>query len=746
MRILLIVHGFPPNALGGAEVYAEQQAAALAARGDEVHVLAREQDASRPEYALRTERRDRLSITWVNNTFAEVRTFEASYRNPPIARIAARVIDEFRPDVAHVHHLTCLSTDIPRLLAARRVPVVLTLHDYWLMCHRGQLLNVDYESCDGPGSAGCGKCAGTHGAPVPPGLVPLARRLALPVLVRQARRLSAFSDAERRRLEHMRAVCADVTRFLAPSASIRDRFVRFGLRPERIELWPYGFPRFAPRERDESRTGLRIGFLGTLMVSKAPHILLDAFTRLPPGAASVHLFGAPADYHGDASYRARLAPLLRLPGVHVHGPQQRDRLPEALSSIDVLVVPSIWPETSPLVIREAFLAAVPVVASNIGGIPEAVAHEHNGLLFPAGDVDALSRSLERLLDEPGLLTRLSAGAAATPVRSADDDAAATRRLYEALLGAGDAAATARRRLSAVILNFRTAPDTAIAVSSLLASNRRPDEIIVVDNDGDGAGRAALAPRNGQVTYLPMPRNLGFPGGMNAGIRRALDGGADEVLIVNSDVVLPPDCIGRLESALTDDREAGIVGPVVLSRAAPDLVGSCGIDYNRTTGRMRHRGTGAIFAPPLASSDGAVAAVSGCLMLVRRDVFERIGLLDERYFFGFEDIDFCLRARAAGIRTRLVPGATVYHEGSRSIGGLSPQRLYFATRNHLLLARAHADGDGALARRRRALFVAALNLAYAVKAPGGSLARRMAAALHGLADHLRGRYGPGSRPI
>jgi GT2 family glycosyltransferase len=141
--------------------------------------------------------------------------------------------------------------------------------------------------------------------------------------------------------------------------------------------------------------------------------------------------------------------------------------------------------------------------------------------------------------------------------------------------------------------------------------------------------------------------------------------------------------------------------------------------------------------------GDVDAVSGCVMLVRRTVFERAGLLDERYFFGFEDIDLCLRARAAGIRTRLAGDSVVYHEGSQAIGGRSPRRLYFATRNHLMLAAAHGNGDGRLKRTARAMLVAALNLGYAVKAPGGSLPARVAASLQGLGDYLVGRHGPGT---
>jgi GT2 family glycosyltransferase len=293
------------------------------------------------------------------------------------------------------------------------------------------------------------------------------------------------------------------------------------------------------------------------------------------------------------------------------------------------------------------------------------------------------------------------------------------------------------RLAAIVLNYRTADDTAIAVGTLLASNRRPDELIVVDNDEGPDCRQALARWIAEVTYIQTGRNLGFSGGMNAGIRHALDRGADRVLLVNSDAVVPPDCVGRLESAL--DAGVGIVGPLVLARSRPDVVGSAGVDYDARSGRMRHRAAGAA-RPAEGAVRADVDAVSGCLMLVARDVFERAGLLDERYFFSFEELDLCLRARASGFRTRLVPGAVVYHEGSGAMGRQSPRRFYFAARNHLLLADAHGRRDAAVTRASRALFVAALNVAHAATAPGGSLGSRVGATLRGIGDHLRGRYG------
>jgi GT2 family glycosyltransferase len=212
-----------------------------------------------------------------------------------------------------------------------------------------------------------------------------------------------------------------------------------------------------------------------------------------------------------------------------------------------------------------------------------------------------------------------------------------------------------------------------------------------------------------------------------------------VLLVNSDIVVPPDCLSRMEAALAEHPDVGIVGPVLMSRAFPEIVVSRGIDYNLQTGRMRHRGVAG--GGEASMGDAEVAAVSGCLMLVAREVFERVGFFDERYFFGFEDIDFCLRARAAGFRTRVAAGAVAYHQGGAAMGAASPRRFYFAARNHLMLARAHADGSGPIAAAVRTAFVIGLNLAYAVRAPGGSVRVRLGASLEGIGDYLRGRDGP-----
>jgi GT2 family glycosyltransferase len=141
----------------------------------------------------------------------------------------------------------------------------------------------------------------------------------------------------------------------------------------------------------------------------------------------------------------------------------------------------------------------------------------------------------------------------------------------------------------------------------------------------------------------------------------------------------------------------------------------------------------------------VDALSGCVLLIRRAVFEAIGLLDEAYFYSFEDLDFCLTARQAGFTSLIVEGATAWHEGSHSIGVGSPRRLYFAARNHLRLATRVAPADGRLTSAARAVAIIGLNAVHAVRSRGGSLFERLGAVAAGTRDHLAGRYGDGPTP-
>jgi len=296
---------------------------------------------------------------------------------------------------------------------------------------------------------------------------------------------------------------------------------------------------------------------------------------------------------------------------------------------------------------------------------------------------------------------------------------------------------------AVTLNHRTPRETARAVESLRQGSPSLAGIVVVDN-ASGDDSVSLLRDLPDVRLIVSDRNDGFSAGCNLGIREALRLGAERVFLLNSDAQVSPETVALLAEALSADARLGIAGPTILEGSRPDSVQSLGIRYNRTTGRMRHLGHG---EPRVGGSrdarvgGGVVDGVSGCAMLIRREVFAAVGLLAEEYFFGFEDLDFCLRAGSAGFATVCVGAATAWHEGSVSIGRRSALRAYFATRNHLLLASRASAHRSLAARGMLAATVAALNLAHVLVAADVPRIEGLHGFARGLRDHLADRYGP-----
>jgi GT2 family glycosyltransferase/glycosyltransferase involved in cell wall biosynthesis len=763
MRILQVVHGLPPAANGGTEVYTRDLAAALAASwSDEVAVLTRHADPHARELSLRMRNDDHVSVFSINNTFQSCESFEESYSNPAIEQFAAQILDDWQPDVVHIQHLTCLSTGIPRQAVRRDIPVVVTLNDYWLICHRGQLVDRDGHRCSGPEPHGCAGC-------LPPGALAAATAFRSARLLRSTRIRAAATavnvaahawdavtsggrtrGATLDRLRRMRRAVSDVDLFLAPSDTLAAQFSGFGIPNGRLARCNQGIS-LAPFDnlQRSAANQLRLGFVGGLLPTKGCDVLLDAVDLLPPGAVTLDLLGGHQGYHGEIDFAESMMFRLGHPAIRRLGVISHDRMATVLGDLDVLIVPSIWIENAPFIIREAFAARVPVVASDLGGMAEMIRHDVDGLLFRAGESNALAAALRRLLDEPGLLDKLRAGIV-RPM-SIEEDAARLRTLYEGLRsrdGRKHAAGRGSRSavlsapasdLSTVVLNYRTPDQTALAVNSLRTSRTTPASILIVDNHSADGSAAMLRDSFPGIRVMELPDNLGFSGGCNVGIRAALAEPSQFVMLMNSDAVLAPEAIDHLLAAMTKNPSLGIAAPVLLSREEPDHVSSAGISFSERTGRMRHRAPGRQFAALGRETVHVVDAVSGCVMLIRREVFEKIGLLDEAYFFSFEDIDFCLRARGAGFQTACVNDARAYHEGGRTIGRRSSRRVYFGTRNHLRLA---ARVGRRSSRPLRLGLVAGFNAAYVLMSPESPLLGGFAAFIRGMWDHANGRYGPG----
>lgn len=274
------------------------------------------------------------------------------------------------------------------------------------------------------------------------------------------------------------------------------------------------------------------------------------------------------------------------------------------------------------------------------------------------------------------------------------------------------------RTAAVVVTWEGGAATDRCVDSLLGQTPALDAVFVVDNASGEAERARLRDGVGGrpgVRLLLLDRNRHFAGGLNAGAEAAFAGGADAVLLLNNDTVLAPDAAALLAAALRGTPRAGIAGPRVVDLARPDRVLSAGERHSlpllcvpRTLLRYRR----ALDRPY------RVTGVMGCALLVSRACFDAAGGFSEDIAVYYEDVDFCLRARARGFDAVVEPRAVVHHDGLRGFAsGLTPWAAYLKARNPWLVVRRHGGGFD------WAAFVPAYAAMLAASAAGYALRRR-----------------------
>ncbi len=412
MRLFLISHSFLPFTRAGTEIYTWRLGRALSAQ-QEVHALFRVNDPRQAEYALQKGEMDGMRTYALNHTLRQLTCFEETYRHPRIDRIFAELLERVRPDVVHIQHLLFLSVGIIDEAKRRGIPVVLTLHDYWLMCGQGQLYRRDGVSCSMPDPARCISCLESQLC-IRKGAMRWYQllRAAVPVFLLQALKkgylgLASKSGFDTRMLmqkvkerqAHIQGVLKSVDLFLSPSEFVRQKFIAFGVPAEKIRRYrqPVDQALLRQIQRQKSET-VRFAFIGVLLPMKGVHLLIAAFRSLKAENAELLIYGKMRAYVGYEGYLRELKALAKKDRrIRFMGEFEPEKVGAVFAGIDILVVPSLWQENAPLVIQEAHAAGVPVIASAIGGIPEFVESGINGSLFPAGDSQALLRRLEEAL-------------------------------------------------------------------------------------------------------------------------------------------------------------------------------------------------------------------------------------------------------------------------------------------------------------------------------------------------------------
>ncbi|HUI30971.1 MAG TPA: glycosyltransferase family 2 protein [Candidatus Acidoferrales bacterium] len=241
----------------------------------------------------------------------------------------------------------------------------------------------------------------------------------------------------------------------------------------------------------------------------------------------------------------------------------------------------------------------------------------------------------------------------------------------------------------ILVNFGEADQTIDCVKSLRKSSLTDFNVIIIDNGGTSDSRKILQQACHGVVVLSTEQNLGFGGANNMGIDYALQNGADLILLLNNDTIVKEDTIEKLVETAKQEPEAGIIGAKIHYYDKPNTLWYAGGRLDIDRGLGTHIGIG-------KEDDGLqqhcveTDFVTGCCMLIKREVIEKIGKLDHSYFLYLEDADYSVRAKRAGYSVLYQPAAVLYHRVSSSIRWDSPTYVYFNLRNKILFLRKNGN--------------------------------------------------------
>ena len=286
----------------------------------------------------------------------------------------------------------------------------------------------------------------------------------------------------------------------------------------------------------------------------------------------------------------------------------------------------------------------------------------------------------------------------------------------------------------IILNWNGLQDTLECLGSLVSCDYPNFNVIVVDNGSTDGSSDTIRERYPEVHLIRNDRNLGFAAGNNEGIRRALDHGAEMVWLLNNDTVVEKSTLSQLVTAAMESQMIGLASPIIRYYDEPEAIQFCGsyIDWeNKRIVKM---------SDPVKDNDlNMPICLWGTALFIKRDLIEKIGYLNEKYFAYHEDEDYSMRAVMAGFRNIVEHRAIIYHKNSRSTGSNdAPLQVFLRSRNLYFLWMDALKGMERVFHLRRYL---AHIISY-----GGSLREKnlpdsVEACLDGVWNAVRGVGGP-----
>lgn len=444
MKIVLVVHIFFPHWRAGTEVYTLNLARSFRESGHQLQLVCYEPtpDAS-AEVDVIDDRYDDLPVHRILFRRDQPDFLLNEYFNPAVERHLIDFYRQVQPDIVHVIHSMHLSAAAITAAQHLGIPVVCTATDFWYICPTFRLIRADKSICRGPANfLQCMRCYNAeHLLWNDAVLTSLGRFDFIARILRPAARsLTAtpfFSAVTARNLRYildrpqrLREILSDVDTLILPNENTRRLLVENGVNARNVLVQGYGLS--LPAHNNDAKKvspKLRLAYIGTLDYAKGVHVLLEAMRLLSDKQAiELKIYGDPS---ANPGYSSRLKEMAGSDErIRFSGTFPNERIAEIFSEIDLLVIPSLWYENTPLVLYSAFATQTPVMVSKIGSLADAVHHGANGLVFEMGNPDQLAEEVRRVLEDPSCLDKLRKNI--PPVKSINQNAQELLEIYAAL--------------------------------------------------------------------------------------------------------------------------------------------------------------------------------------------------------------------------------------------------------------------------------------------------------------------------
>ena len=415
MKVLQIIHQFLDTNVAGSELYTYYLSRELS-KSHDVSILYYSND-NQKDFFLKKGKYENISTYIINIPTTSLYYWSLlNYKNKKVDKIFKNILETYKPDIIHLQHLLYSSMNFPIIAKSKHIPTIHTLHDFYLICHCIKLIDHKLDRCEDINIRKCFMCILR-----PYSSINFLRKLVFEALY--CGRL--FYHIAWARKKAVRKVFQEVDLFISPSNFLKDIFLQNGLTSDKIIYsdngMNYEIKNTKYNVNKDINNPLTFAYIGGHQIEKGITLLINAFNFIKN--ANLHIYGTGK----EEEYKK----LIKNPNIILKGYVQDDKKSEVFSKIDVLIVPSIWFENSPLTIHEAFMFNVPVITSNIGGMKELVWDGINGLHFNVGDVEDLRKKIEYFIENKNEVERM--GKNVPKIKSIKENSIELENIYKKLV-------------------------------------------------------------------------------------------------------------------------------------------------------------------------------------------------------------------------------------------------------------------------------------------------------------------------